>query len=67
MGFPGAQRKESTCNTGRCGFDSLGGEDPLRAWKLAPVFLSGELRAQRSLVGDTVHRGHQGLDTFEMI
>ena len=40
----------------RAGFDPWVGKIPWRrAWKLAPVFLSGELCGQRSLVGDTVH------------
>ena len=56
MGFPhGASGKEPACQCSRCKrreFDPWVGKIPWRkAWQPTPVFLPGESRGQRSLVG----------------
>ena len=51
----GSVGKESTCNAGNTGDDTLNpwvGKIPWRrAWQPTPIFLPGELHGQRSLVG----------------
>ena len=61
MGFPGgASGEEFACSAGRLEdtqVRSLGWEDPWRrAWQPTPVFLPGEFRGQRRLVGHSLHR-----------
>ena len=54
--------KES-CSSRRCGFDPGVGKIPWRrAWQSTPVFLPGESRGQRSLVGYSPW-GYKELDT----
>ena len=70
MGFPGgASGKEPTCQCRRlkrCRFHLWVGKIPWRrAWQPTPVFLSGESRRQRSLVGCSLW-GHKKLDTTEL-
>ena len=52
-GFPsGSDGKESACQGRRRGFDPRVGKIPWRRkWQLAPVFVPGKARGQRSLVG----------------
>ena len=69
MGFPGGtSSKEAPCRCGRhkrCAFDPwIGKTRWRRAWQPTPVFLPGECRGQRSLVG-IGPRGRKELDTAE--
>ena len=54
-GLGGASGKEPACQCWRCqrqGFDPWVGKTPWRrAWQPTPVFLPGEFRGQRSMVG----------------
>ena len=52
-GFPGGSNgRESVCNVGKPGLDPWVRKIPWRrAWQPTPVFLPGESRGQRSLVG----------------
>jgi len=53
LAFPGgSDGKESACNVGDLGsIPRLGRFTWRRAWQPTPVFLPGEFRGQRSLVG----------------
>ena len=54
LGFPGgSDGKESTCNAGDPGSIPDLGRYPGEEEQLTPVFLPGERRGQRSLVGTT--------------
>ena len=69
MGFPGGvSGKEPTCQCRRCknhGFDPWIRKIPWRrAWQPTLVFLPGEPRGQRSLVGSSPW-GHKELDMIE--
>ena len=61
LGFPGG--KESACDAGD--LDSIPGSWK-RAWQLTPIFLPGESRGQRRLVGYSPW-GHKESDTTERL
>ena len=67
MGLPsGSDCKESACNVGHPG--SIPGleRSPRRDWLLTPVFLPGEFRGQRGLVGYSPW-GSKESDTTEQL
>ena len=50
--FPdGSDGKESACNAGNPGFDSLGQEETLEKEMATPIFLPRKFHGQRSLPG----------------
>ena len=65
MGSPGgSDSRESACNVGDMGSIPDLGRYPGEEEQLTPVFLPGERRGQRSLVGNSP-RGHKESDTTE--
>ena len=62
-----SESKESACNAGIPGFYPWAGNIPWRRqWLPIPVFLPGEFRGQRSVVGYSPW-GHKESDTTEQL